>query len=165
LSPGPYDLRLSLEGYREVEQIVTIDASQTATVQHADSRSALARLVQLKSVATTSASVLLDEGVVWRAFQNRRQIGGSDTAVASLDNLRSTAGIGNGLKRGRFVRLHINAPARLNKFIRCIVPMKMPGGWLTAGQLVQFCCPGWTGSAFRIRRARWLRRRRMRDRR
>ena len=32
--------------------------------------------MQLKGVATTSASVLLDEGVVWRAFQNRRQIGG-----------------------------------------------------------------------------------------
>jgi transposase len=59
-----------------VDQIATIDASQTATVQHADPRSALARLVQLKGVATTSASVLLDEGVVWRAFQNRRQIGG-----------------------------------------------------------------------------------------
>jgi transposase len=58
------------------EQIATIDASQTATVQHADPGSALARLVQLKGVATTSASVLLDEGVVWRAFQNRRQIGG-----------------------------------------------------------------------------------------
>jgi transposase len=58
------------------EQIATIDASQKATVQQADPRSALARLVQLKGVATTSASVLLDEGVVWRAFQNRRQIGG-----------------------------------------------------------------------------------------
>lgn len=58
------------------EQIATIDASQTATVQHAPSDSALARLVQLKGVATTSASVLLDEGLVWRAFQNRRQIGG-----------------------------------------------------------------------------------------
>jgi transposase len=34
------------------------------------------QLVQLKGVATTSASVLLDEGLVWRAFQNRRQIGG-----------------------------------------------------------------------------------------
>jgi transposase len=30
----------------------------------------------VEGVATTSASVLLDEGVVWRAFQNRRQIGG-----------------------------------------------------------------------------------------
>jgi transposase len=59
-----------------VDQIATIDASQKATVQQADPRSALARLVQLKGVATTSASVLLDEGVVWRAFQNRRQIGG-----------------------------------------------------------------------------------------
>jgi transposase len=57
-------------------QIATIDASQTTTVQRAEPQSALARLVQLKGVATTSASVLLDEGVVWRAFQNRRQIGG-----------------------------------------------------------------------------------------
>jgi transposase len=58
------------------EQIATLDASQTATVRQADPGSALARLVQLKGVATTSASVLVDEGVVWRAFENRRQIGG-----------------------------------------------------------------------------------------
>lgn len=58
------------------EQLATIHASQTATVRQADPASALARLVQLKGVATTSASVLLDEGMVWRAFQNRRQIGG-----------------------------------------------------------------------------------------
>jgi transposase len=58
------------------EQVATIDASQTATVRHADARSPLTRLVQLKGLATTSASVLLDEGLVWRAFQNRRQIGG-----------------------------------------------------------------------------------------
>jgi len=58
------------------EQIATIDASQTTTVREADPRSAIARLVQLKGIATTSASVLVDEGVVWRAFQNRRQIGG-----------------------------------------------------------------------------------------
>ena len=32
--------------------------------------------MRLKGVATTSASVLLDEGLVWRAFRNRRQIGG-----------------------------------------------------------------------------------------
>jgi transposase len=36
----------------------------------------LRQLVQLKGVAATSASVLLDEGLVWRAFRNRRQIGG-----------------------------------------------------------------------------------------
>ena len=32
--------------------------------------------MRLKGVATTGASVLLDEGLVWRAFRNRRQIGG-----------------------------------------------------------------------------------------
>jgi transposase len=59
-----------------VDQIVTIDRSQTATVRQAEPGSARARLVQLKGVATTSASVLLDEGLEWRAFQNRRQLGG-----------------------------------------------------------------------------------------
>ena len=34
------------------------------------------RLVQLKGIASTGASVLLDEGLLWRAFRNRRQIGG-----------------------------------------------------------------------------------------
>lgn len=58
------------------DQIATIDESQRVTVQQAEPASALARLVQLKGVATTSASVLLDEGVVWRRFQNRRQLGG-----------------------------------------------------------------------------------------
>jgi transposase len=57
-------------------QVAAIDSSQARTAQQAEPRSALARRVRLKGVATTSASVLLDEGVVWRAFQNRRQIGG-----------------------------------------------------------------------------------------
>ena len=58
------------------DQIATIDTTQTATVRQAAPGSALARLVQLKGIATTSASVLVDEGVEWRAFQNRRQVGG-----------------------------------------------------------------------------------------
>ena len=77
--PTPVQARIARAQARlavVAEQIATIHASQTATVQQADPRGALARLVQLKGVATTSASVLLDEGVVWRAFQNRRQIGG-----------------------------------------------------------------------------------------
>lgn len=57
-------------------QIGELDASQRAAVTTAAPESALRQLVQLKGVATTSASVLLDEGLVWRAFRNRRQIGG-----------------------------------------------------------------------------------------
>ena len=73
------------------EQMATIDRSQMATVQQAESTSPLARLVQLKGVATTSASVLLDEGVVWRAFQNRRQVGGLlGFAPAKYDSGEST---------------------------------------------------------------------------
>ena len=56
-------------------QIAEIEAQQEAALTTV-APTALPRLVQLKGVATTSASVLLDEGLVWRAFRNRRQIGG-----------------------------------------------------------------------------------------
>lgn len=58
------------------EQIAELDVQQQAAVTAAAPSDAVQRLVQLKGVATTSASVLLDEGLVWRAFRNRRQIGG-----------------------------------------------------------------------------------------
>jgi transposase len=77
--PPPVQARIARAEARlalVAEQIATIDESQTATVRQADADSALGRLVQLKGVATTSASVLIDEGVEWRGFQNRRQIGG-----------------------------------------------------------------------------------------
>jgi len=57
-------------------QIAELEAQQQAAVTTAAPGSALRQLVQLKGVATTSASVLLDEGLMWRAFRNRRQIGG-----------------------------------------------------------------------------------------
>lgn len=58
------------------DQIAGIDADQAAQRAAAGAETALGRLVRLKGVATTSASVLLDEGLEWRAFQNRRQVGG-----------------------------------------------------------------------------------------
>lgn len=58
------------------DQIAALDAQQQAAVRAAAPTSAVRQLVQLKGVAPTSASVLLDEGLVWRAFRNRRQIGG-----------------------------------------------------------------------------------------
>ena len=57
-------------------QIAELDAQQRTAVTAAPASSALRHLVRLKGIATTSASVLLDEGLVWRAFRNRRQIGG-----------------------------------------------------------------------------------------
>jgi transposase len=57
-------------------QIATLDAQQQRAVETAVPASALGRLVQLKGVATTGASVLLEEGLIWRAFRNRREIGG-----------------------------------------------------------------------------------------
>jgi transposase len=58
------------------EQIAALEAEQAAAVTAAAAPSALRRLVQLKGVAATSASVLVDEGLVWREFRNRRQLGG-----------------------------------------------------------------------------------------
>ena len=57
-------------------QIAELDAQQHGAVAKAVPTSAVRQLVRLKGVATTSASVLLEEGLVWRAFRNRRQIGG-----------------------------------------------------------------------------------------
>src|SRR6059036_1937730 len=57
-------------------QIAALEGQQQAAVTAAPPASAVRQLVQLKGIATTSASVLLDEGLVWRAFRNRRQIGG-----------------------------------------------------------------------------------------
>ena len=57
-------------------QIAELETQQQAAVTAAAPASPVRLLVQLKGVATTSASVLLDEGLVWRAFRNRREIGG-----------------------------------------------------------------------------------------
>lgn len=57
-------------------QIAALEATQRAAVTATAPTSAVRQLVQLKGVATTSASVLLDEGLLWREFRNRRQIGG-----------------------------------------------------------------------------------------
>lgn len=58
------------------DQIAELDAAQQAAVKSAAPESGLTRLVRLKSVATTSACVLLEEGLLWREFRNRRQVGG-----------------------------------------------------------------------------------------
>lgn len=59
-----------------LEQVRTLEAQQRAVVQAAAPDSPLGRLVRLKAVATTSATTLLEEGLVWREFRNRRQVGG-----------------------------------------------------------------------------------------
>jgi len=57
-------------------QLAAIDAAQRTAVRTAPAQSPVRRLVQLKAVATRSATVLIEEGLVWRAFRNRRQLGG-----------------------------------------------------------------------------------------
>jgi transposase len=77
--PAPVQARIARAHERLAvlaTQIAALETQQAAAVETALPDSALGRLVQLKGVATTSASVLLDEGLVWRMFRNRREIGG-----------------------------------------------------------------------------------------
>jgi transposase len=57
-------------------QIETLADAQRAAAATAAAESPHGRLVRLKGVAATSASVLLEEGLVWRGFRNRREVGG-----------------------------------------------------------------------------------------
>ena len=57
-------------------QIAALDAAQRAAVAAAPADSPARRLAQLKGVGPTSIATLLEEGLVWRAFKNRRQVGG-----------------------------------------------------------------------------------------
>jgi transposase len=68
--------RAEARGASLAGQITELDAQQRAAVTAAVPGTPLHQLVRLKGVATTSASVLLEEGLVWREFRNRRQIGG-----------------------------------------------------------------------------------------
>jgi transposase len=93
------------------EQLAAIEESQATTTHQADPESALARLVRVKGVATTSAAVLLDEGLVWRAFENRRQIGGllgfAPAPYASGDTLRDQGITRAGNKRLQAVMVQL----------------------------------------------------------
>ena len=77
--PGEVQARLARAEQRLAglaAQIAELETQQHAAATASAPAAAVQQLVRLKGVATTSASVLLDEGLVWRAFRNRRQIGG-----------------------------------------------------------------------------------------
>ena len=57
-------------------QIRELDAQQQAAVAAEGATSPAGHLIRLKGVGATSVSTLLDEGLVWRQFRNRRQVGG-----------------------------------------------------------------------------------------
>ena len=58
------------------QQLTTLTHAQQREARVAPADSALGRLVQVKGIAAIGARVLLDEGLVWRAFRNRREVGG-----------------------------------------------------------------------------------------
>lgn len=77
--PGPVQARIARAEERAAlleTQIAALEAQQEAQVAEAAAASGGPCLVRLKGVGTTSTAVLVDEGLLWRAFRNRRQIGG-----------------------------------------------------------------------------------------
>ena len=77
--PPPLQHRIArAEARRTVlaEQIAALDAQQRARAATAAVASPAWRLLQLKGVAAATTSILLEEGLVWRDFRNRRQVGG-----------------------------------------------------------------------------------------
>ena len=77
--PAPVQARLARGQARLTvitAQLGVLDQAQQTAVAAAPPASPLRRLVQLKGVAATGATGLLEEGLVWRAFRNRREVGG-----------------------------------------------------------------------------------------
>ena len=59
-----------------VEQLAAVDRAQAAAITAAPADAPGRRLLRVKGLGVTSTATLLDEGLVWRQFQNRRQLGG-----------------------------------------------------------------------------------------
>lgn len=79
LLPAPVQERIArTEARLELitTQVAALDRVQRTAVAAAGAESPQQRLTQLKGVATTGASILIDEGLAWRHFRNRRQVGG-----------------------------------------------------------------------------------------
>jgi len=57
-------------------QLTALETAQREALAATAAEQPAARLLRLKGVAAISVSVLLEEGLAWRDFQNRRQLGG-----------------------------------------------------------------------------------------
>ena len=93
------------------DQVATLDAVQTQQTRASAPGEARHRLVQLRGIGVTGAAILLDEGLAWREFRNRRQVGGllgfapahySSGAVARDQGIRRA-----GNKRLQSVLVHL----------------------------------------------------------
>lgn len=77
--PAPVQARIARAEARLAvvgEQLDVIESAQRAAMRGAAADSPMGRLRRLTGVGVTGATVLLEEGLVWRAFRNRRQVGG-----------------------------------------------------------------------------------------
>lgn len=77
--PGAVQARLARAQARlamVAGQIAALTAAQQQVVARAPVTSPIRQLVALKGLGATGAAILIEEGLVWRAFRHRRQVGG-----------------------------------------------------------------------------------------
>lgn len=77
--PGPVQARIARAEARltmVTDQIASLEAAQHDATRASGPGEARHRLVRLRGLGTTSAAILLEEGLVWRDLQNRREVGG-----------------------------------------------------------------------------------------
>lgn len=91
-------------------QVATLEAAQVQQMAALPADSAARRLLRLRGVAETSVAVLLEEGLVWRAFRNRREVAGFlgfvPTPYASGGSER-TQGVAGGHRRLQVVAIQL----------------------------------------------------------
>jgi len=114
------------------QQLEAVAAQQAAAVAAAPRDSALARLVRVKGVSTTSAAVLVAEGLAWRQFRNRRQLGGL-LGFAPTPYASGTAVREQGISRAGNARLQAVSIQLAWNWIRW-----QPGSPLTQWYLARF---------------------------
>lgn len=77
--PAPVQARIAHAEARLAlltEQIARLEGAQAQETRASAPETARHRLTRLRGLGTTSAAILLDEGLLWRDLQNRRQVGG-----------------------------------------------------------------------------------------
>jgi transposase len=112
--PGELQARLARAWARLTlieEQLAALETQLAAGVASAAPDTPARRLVALKGIGVTGTAVLLDEGLVWRRFQNRRQIGAlfgfAPTPFASGDSMHEQGSGHSGHRRLKNVAIQL----------------------------------------------------------
>jgi len=142
--PAEVQARIARADARRValeDQIAALDAARQAATAAAAADSAVRRLVRVKGLATTSAAVLLEEGLVWRRFRNRREVGGM-LGFAPLPYQSGARAHDEGIRRAGNHRLQAVSVQLAWQWVR----------WQPASPITQWYRARWATGGRRLRR-------------